>query len=76
MTKMANRINKYQSRLVIWKMASNAWFTTAISKIASISHCKTRRKSLEIQNLYCQKPKLDVIKVKSRGLSQQAHKVA
>lgn len=32
MTKMANRINKYQSlRLTIWKIASNVWFTAALA---------------------------------------------
>lgn len=46
MTKMANRINKYQSRRwTIWKIASNAWFTTALAILLrpEFSHCRSWR---------------------------------
>lgn len=63
MTKMANRINKYQSRLTIWKIASNAWFTTALVKLPQ-PLLKSTNKILKLLKFETMLPK-----IKSRDIS-------
>ena len=57
MTKMANRINKYQSlRLTIWKIASNIWFTAALAillrPVKTVAKFQWKRKNILKKTLY------------------------